>query len=1586
MRGQMPIDSGKKRYTAAIAALIVSITAAVHGQYLAKEEEAPEALLTTQLGSSDVELFMSGSWEASLNGSLGLAVPADSPPFSAQYPGMVRGFAFSQEPDLLLSLWVEKRYFFETSILSGYELNSLQMGYVNPDKGFLRQIILGVPAPPINSYGDIQFSEGGKGSFGVSIETATELSRHDATLRIEDFGLKTKRYIGSAEVVETIIQPDAYIHGRFFVLPDNEIDFLELFVETLATEEGSIRGTDGRFYTPLPEISYRASLINGTVALNDRASKRVLVYYQKDGISVGSSMLGRGALAGTKDGFPDTTVPPVDFSFSNEIYLGVQMRDFTEELQNGKIALLLYDPSSFSPFEHCGWYDAGFDLPQDRIRTRVELGTPGAPLPGIQMDFSKSLFDSTEFRVLTSTSDYRSPASRYPLAERYPFIYGPNTKTGDKRITGMILLQVEEASERYQLENPVPGSVMVRRNGFRETGFSIDDNGVLVFDTPVAAGERIDITYRSDSGGESAQNLTFGITSGFDIPGGWFAYVALSGTWNVNPGNYSTEPYQYPGSVSLGSGIDLDRQGINAGLDASLSISSPDTSGAYRIFGMESAATLFTVTRFNLFPAAPPSGNSATSHLTQANRGILFYKDYTAYGVSGTATLNRYDWTSLPKDQIFLYEESSPTGPYAVSTAGDGVAGTAMALDYELQETGNWAGAQMVLAPGGAPPDLSSYEGIQFYWKTDNPLDETIVYVQLGGMGEDLDGDNRLDRELSPLDTGIPFDDPVRDIRLTIGGRIGRPDMNVTTEDTNGNGILDRETAKILNRTFNSLVSTPAYPETSWKKVEILFSEEEKYLLGTASAFRIVVESTGSGEKTNRLLVTGPTMLGSPFSPDPLTEGSVTIREKADSALAAAYPELLTRFHGNDEPQRVLEFEWTDIDPDKGWTARGISQGAPVTDYKLLSFYLRGDIQTTGDPELTFELHGGDKSALTFTFPAPPDDAWLEYSVDLETGEVVAGGEVIALGKLDLSVPVIDSIIFICTGSSSGSLYLDEIHFAESKLETGYSLQGGISLSSPDPLLSIQGYPVVSNARIDLDISSSGGIIENGPSYANALFKAALGADLAKVASVSVTLDADVGDSFDLAGGHRIVIPAASSPVTLSEGFRTVVENEGSGFTHDLALSGGVPGIAAGSLSENVTADGESLSQVWEGTIDLFKRFPLSFSSAINVSSTKEGYAQPAGSYFSKLKEAFALIAPRDGGKETERTGSGSIIIDARGSFWGLKIAPELNFRASDYPERIFSFSGNLSINAPFSIEFNPPPGLQIEPYYRVDFENASTDYIGNNLSADFGALVEGIAEERYLLTGPVYDLFAPGLLTTFDSSTTGSISAKYTPAAGISVSRGYGSYLRDLIIPAKVEIELKRSLLRAEDLVTESLSAGVQLRSTAINLFGSRGAYPVFSLYETDEYSWNTGFTANTASSETTSYEILLQQLLLFSKSDNTQLSISNRMEIGFSDETAWEESLETVFSWITSLPQGITLPLVNIEMKNDVYFKHLESLSLDASGPVPGFGLLLGHSSELFFGGAGSLLGLLHIGVSYRDKTWLLGLEGGIRAKVTF
>ena len=69
--------------------------------------------------------------------------------------------------------------------------------------------------------------------------------------------------------------------------------------------------------------------------------------------------------------------PTEDFSFSPALYLGSQLDSWS--VSDGSVAyLLLYEPGSFSPFEHLGYYASPITLPSESFRTSVVLGSHGS--------------------------------------------------------------------------------------------------------------------------------------------------------------------------------------------------------------------------------------------------------------------------------------------------------------------------------------------------------------------------------------------------------------------------------------------------------------------------------------------------------------------------------------------------------------------------------------------------------------------------------------------------------------------------------------------------------------------------------------------------------------------------------------------------------------------------------------------------------------------------------------------------------------------------------------------------------------------------------------------------------------------------------------------------------------------------------------------------------------------------------------------------------------------------------------------------------------------------------------------------------
>ena len=106
------------------------IPAAAQATGRGNEPEAPAFLLPLRIGDVGVDLSIIGSWSAQASFGAGLLfIPGEPARAIDSLPGMTTGFAFSQTPDLALSITLLERWFIEVSVLGGLSDNSLLMGY-----------------------------------------------------------------------------------------------------------------------------------------------------------------------------------------------------------------------------------------------------------------------------------------------------------------------------------------------------------------------------------------------------------------------------------------------------------------------------------------------------------------------------------------------------------------------------------------------------------------------------------------------------------------------------------------------------------------------------------------------------------------------------------------------------------------------------------------------------------------------------------------------------------------------------------------------------------------------------------------------------------------------------------------------------------------------------------------------------------------------------------------------------------------------------------------------------------------------------------------------------------------------------------------------------------------------------------------------------------------------------------------------------------------------------------------------------------------------------------------------------------------
>ncbi|MCK4543263.1 MAG: hypothetical protein KAU17_13605, partial [Spirochaetales bacterium] len=206
---------------------------ALHSQdIILPEDEAKEALFETRLGDAEVDLYLEGSWNLSLTGGYGFLYDSLSETFSPSvFPGMSSGFLFSQVPDLTISLYLMERYFFEASILDDYEQNTYLLGYNGKPGEFLQRVRIGNTDIGAGTYGFLQVPEASTSALGGTVKFGNSSSTYEGLIRFDPAAPAKVSYLGDRLVKEYHYASTDYQRGRFFILPDRDLEGLKVYVE-----------------------------------------------------------------------------------------------------------------------------------------------------------------------------------------------------------------------------------------------------------------------------------------------------------------------------------------------------------------------------------------------------------------------------------------------------------------------------------------------------------------------------------------------------------------------------------------------------------------------------------------------------------------------------------------------------------------------------------------------------------------------------------------------------------------------------------------------------------------------------------------------------------------------------------------------------------------------------------------------------------------------------------------------------------------------------------------------------------------------------------------------------------------------------------------------------------------------------------------------------------------------------------------------------------------------------------------------------------------------------------------------------------
>ncbi len=1606
--------------TASFALLALIAAASAYGQTVSlPQPEAPTTIFSTKLGSADVDLSLQGSWNASVAFATGLLFAPGLPvQFLDSFPGLAPGFVFSQSPDLTISLLLMRKYFLDVSVLSGVQNNTIRMGYKGDPDEVLRSLVIGNTGITIPQSPFLEIPAQPTSSIGASAELVSGSSTNDLLLRWDSTAIKHKSFVGKNELIEQHVSVETYTKGRYFFLPDTNIDVGSLVVY-LEDQYGTVAGTDPAGHTskyrPATLTDVTIDTTNGLVSLKSAVKGRVLVSYTVGGTAVGGATIGNPGIPRNAANGSFNFTTPLQF-FWGQTYLG-QLFSATRQyaLQGVGTALLLWQPGDNSPFEIDNSYAFASTPPSDpsKIAYQFEATAAGGSVPtGF---FFKTVLGESRFTVQLDASQ-RSYQNFYPFINEDPsgLLYGPNRDSLSGEFKFDVHVQFVAPITAFTLEqNIVPDSVQVTINDIAETRFQVDaTSGTLTFQIPIQPTDRIDVTYRKAEQGLSGGDVLFAWEDKVGLNKDLSLTLSAGLRWNADPWTFTQEAYSKSGTMIAAAELQGKGDNYSWMAQGAVSFTDPDTTGVLRMFGMEGHSINLDISEDQAYPASQPL-ESALSGLTQANRGYLYYTDFRQYGALGSYSLEPIDWSGAPAP--LPYVNNSRMGPFNVlgSSLGD-TSGTSLVMQFQLDNTNNqWVGTQLPISPG-SDVDLSSARAITIRLEGYNVTGQTDVYVQIGSISEDLDGSQILKAKVSSADVGFPFTDsnPTHgNISLLVGaGPKLQGNGKQDSEDRNANGVLDQEDATRVVTigwapgagidesngalTLASGATSTAPITTGWITATVTLNDQDRAKLLQARGVRIIlVPHPGVASAVGYVLVDSISIEATPFwvqanaTADRSNINVQEIQEQfapsdpgAGSRLPDRFPDKLKQFHPNGEEQDVLEVQWSGP-PGPALTGpfsvRGFTtQGTGGIKYQTVVAYVR--MLSTSGATFTFTLFDSGGLGVSWQLPdtAFSGNAWHELKVSRADNTVRIDGNVVGQPvKFDSTTGDITQMqIAVAATASSGSpppaaglFFIDELYFTDPQGSFGAAFTGSFSGQLPGPLLKAGNVAILSNVSIkqDLTLMSAGFSSLYGiPSAAENLYsRTELGADVL-VARVQADVNVrEAAGTLDVFGGHKVTVPAVIVPVTVMDAFSL---DGGGGFSREDRVDLG-PVVAT-----TVSADSQAaldpttglLTQTWLGHLSVAPPVPITISSDLQVSQSLLGYAVSSEVYWTQWTQSFGLLAPWEGGLDYARLEKLSAHIGVPTAPVGFDVDASAQAQGSNYAlpsaPGPYSQENDLQLSANMLFKLGQGDSTLSVGYKRL-LSVTTSPTLGPRFVTETDELLSVLSQQGYLLTSiPMLELFKDNssLILPIWQAYGSTTQASYNPAFTVGVKRNYGSRLLDLFIPSSADLSIGQMLRLASSISETDIYITAQTSSHAVNLFGRLGSIPRLPMVTTDEYSINlSGSVAGNSS----------QDLRFTEAAAVASASLLGEKESGltFADSFKWDQNqttlqfsltnaIQTYLDWSVHPDGGINVPYLSDALGKDAWISHRESADFSINY-APGSDY---HPATFLFGHATSLV----------------------------
>lgn len=1356
----------------------------LYSQETVSEDEAPSTLWNWEIGDKEVDLFWDGYWKISFMGGLGAAWNEDEVIFPTQYPGLSSFLHMEQEPDILLSLWLDNRYYLETSFVNDYDKNSYALGYKGSEDQFIEHIRLSNSDLFTQGFGGISLSNPQYNTPGLLVTAAGNDSQHEMLLRMDGSNEESLIYQGYYRVDEEYLDLQQWEEGKYFLLPNINPDENTVRVYSQSSD-GSLPGSDGLYYRLMAPGEYILNLDEGLISFPESQQGNILIFYRKNGDALGDLTLADNIIPSSQDqGFLVNIETALPFSWTSTDPFspaGDFFQDTSQVLVDGRNCLLLKKSGHFSPFEFYNTYPLNIDPSTEDWRNQVQLVNRNSGEELNQPLLTAQWMEDYLRIYSTSNSDsIRSLSSRFPLAAQYPLLYGPGGQTEGEHQDSQLRIYTLNAEGNFKLPSGwVEGSLTITINGRSTTDFRVNQEGVIHFTRYILPRDRIVIQYRKENlifqGSEVLfyQGSSLKLNSRQTLEWGFLTDWALPGDSEENE----------EGLIRLSAEHSYNRDLFQSEIHLNGDLKNPDTDGLLRLAGMEK-----DIQHVSIYPDVLQSSLNSFPELSLNSVDFSILEEYS-YRDSNDQLQNY----SYPYRQTT--DEFGPSA--ALSMGTDDFDTPVMILPYDLA-AGEWTGGSLMLAgKDEMPQDLSGLQELQFLIKLNSSDNSPDLRLILGESGE--------------------------------------------WEDHNGDDQLEPSSpASYVLRSLDQPAS-----DGLWHLYRLVLNDEERSRLQRATAFTLILESTAA-DLSGDLIVGNIQLVGRGFntavldSGGDIVQGDILAREQSDSTLQAAFPNAVSLFHSGADSQRIATISWGDrvddrataLSPGESWQASTRLSQAVNYQYRNLTFYLKVEDDPPGG---VYQIHFLDSAGRGIEISYIPDNSdWVEVRLDLVNRTIVSSGGTVSLDHIDsLQGSGWNRLVIEGTGSPSGELSIDEIYLSESIYELSSQVQWIADYHSEWSLESPGGFNYLSAFRIHSSAEGKQWSPLAAGSEREWSFNHQLESE-AQVLLINLQLNLEYSLSDEknrVMGGHEIKAPYFDFPVQFSEQFTMSDGQDDSYYTGEKSLL--LQWAAWKNLnSYEYNQEDDRIKQGWNVDIsrDKDSMFKLDWSGTAHLSSSEQGTYAP---YTEQYMNSWQDLIPR----KTEHLSRGStlnqdIILETQPI--ALKSSLGAQSQGSFKPlwQQDNLYYSELVLPVRFSDRWSLSPFYNRNLSWRGDQredELFSSDW--NNYTEDFGNLLPLNHEI------PFWELFQGDYQPLDERGNYGS-QRFYSAETGMNWERAASASLKDLWLPVSLSAEFQREFTENGSFFSSEQYWHFKIKHQGQNLFGRFGLYPLFPFYLSGSFS----------------------------------------------------------------------------------------------------------------------------------------------------